>query len=423
MYRWHLLIMIFFSCLINLQANNILSSEKKAPYNFTAEVKKGEGMHAFLRRFAVNNACNIDEFSRLNNFSKDQYLIAGREYKLPITIFDYDGKSIRSSIQVTEWDRAVKIKEYNEHIFSKGVRKTHYADSKLLWVPHHLLACFADDDVSVVKNRSDSANGKAVATMKEGDSVEPNEIMGGINSTYEIDPLYGKEYEKIEVVDNTLKDKVFYIVSGHGGPDPGAMCNECPSTLCEDEYAYDVALRLARNLRQHGGQVEMIIQDKNDGIRDNKFLKCDRDERCDNDKLPLNQKKRLNQRVRHINNLHAGYKKKGYKEHVVVVLHVDAAGQSARKDVFFYHHKNSNTGKKIATNIHKTFEKKYEKHQKGRGYKGTVKSRGLYMINYTHPPVVFIELANIKNPKDQQRILLSSNRQALANWLFEGLVR
>ena len=73
-------------------------------------------------------------------------------------------------------------------------------------------------------------------------------------------------------------------------------------------------------------------------------------------------------------------------------------------------------------NIHNTIKSKYQKYQKGRGYKGSVSSRGLYLLNYTHPPTVFIELANIQNPADQKRILLKSNRQALANWLFEGLI-
>ena len=35
----------------------------------------------------------------------------------------------------------------------------------------------------------------------------------------------------------------------------------------------------------------------------------------------------------------------------------------------------------------------------------------------------FVEVANIQNPNDQKRILLKSNRQALADWLAEGLVK
>jgi N-acetylmuramoyl-L-alanine amidase len=43
------------------------------------------------------------------------------------------------------------------------------------------------------------------------------------------------------------------------------------------------------------------------------------------------------------------------------------------------------------------------------------------MLRKTNPPTVYVELANIKNPTDQQRIVLEKNRQYLAEWLFEGL--
>ena len=39
----------------------------------------------------------------------------------------------------------------------------------------------------------------------------------------------------------------------------------------EDEYAYDVALRLARNLMQEGAEVRIIIQDAKDGIREDVY--------------------------------------------------------------------------------------------------------------------------------------------------------
>ncbi len=391
-----------------LQAESI-----KEPYHFTATVQEGEGLFALLRRYALNNACNVDEFYRINEMERNDHLLKGKEYKLPVKIYPYNGRSIRSSINITEWDRAVKIKEYNEHILTKGVRKTHYSDSKILWVPHHLMACFTMDELIAKKELME---GNPTVSNPEPAPTSVESVKQGHNA------LFGSDYAQYDIADNSLADKVYYIVSGHGGPDPGAMCKTCRPALCEDEYAYDVALRLARNLSQHGAKVEMIIQDKNDGIRDNKYLKCDKDESCNGKQLPLNKKKRLQQRVEYINALHRKNKKLGYKEHVVVVLHVDSAGEGARRDVFFYHHKTSKKSKRLANNIHKTFKAKYDKYQKGRGYKGTVKARGLYLINYTNPPTVFIELANIQNPADRKRILPKSNRQALANWLFEGLI-
>ena len=59
--------------------------------------------------------------------------------------------------------------------------------------------------------------------------------------------------------------------------------------------------------------------------------------------------------------------------------------------------------------------------QKGRGYKGYVRARNLYMIRNTYPTSVYVELANIRNAADQERLVLNSNREALAKWLYEGL--
>ena len=65
-----------------------------------------------------------------------------------------------------------------------------------------------------------------------------------------------------------LRGRVYYIVGGHGGPDPVAVGVCYGKSLCEDEYAYDITLRTARNLMTHGATVYIITRDPNDGIRD-----------------------------------------------------------------------------------------------------------------------------------------------------------
>ena len=45
------------------------------------------------------------------------------------------------------------------------------------------------------------------------------------------------------------------------------------------------------------------------------------------------------------------------------------------------------------------------------------------MLREVEAPTVYIELANIRNKADQQRIVLSSNRELLADWLFDGLTK
>ena len=188
-----------------------------------------------------------------------------------------------------------------------------------------------------------------------------------------------------------------------------------------DEYAYDVALRLARNLMQEGAEVRIIIQDAKDGIRDDKYLSNSKRETCMGAPIPLNQVARLRQRCAKINEF---YKKdrKNYKYCRAIFLHVDSRSKSHQTDVFFYHSKSKPDSKRLAKTMKKTFESKYDKHQPNRGFTGTVSARNLYVLANTSPASVFVELGNIQNTFDQRRFVISSNRQALAKWMMEGFI-
>ncbi|MBC2846572.1 N-acetylmuramoyl-L-alanine amidase family protein [Winogradskyella flava] len=235
--------------------------------------------------------------------------------------------------------------------------------------------------------------------------------------------LFGKDYSNVIVENDTLKNAVYYLISGHGGPDPGATTTYDSKLISEDEYAYDVTLRLARKLIAKGATVYIIVKDKNDGIRDERVLEVDYDEVCyPNNTIPRNQKLRLQQRTNTVNNLYLKHKGAAAYQRLIVT-HVDSRSVGKNIDVFFYHHKNSDNGKRLAEHIHKTFKQKYAKHQPNRIYSGTVSTRSsLYLIKNTMPPVVYIELGNIRNKKDQKRILNYENREALANWIHKGLL-
>lgn len=233
--------------------------------------------------------------------------------------------------------------------------------------------------------------------------------------------LFGEKHATVVSKSEQLKDAVYYLVSGHGGPDPGAMAEYAGKSLAEDEYAYDITLRLAKELLAHGAEVYVIIQDPNDGIRDERILEIDRDEVAYGDKvIPLNQLARLRQRVDIVNELH---KKNRGKFQRLIVTHVDSRSKGQNIDVFFYHHEKSKNGKKLAESIHKTFQDNYKKYQPNRTYTGTFEDRtSLYLVKKTHPAMTFIELGNIRNKKDQKRILEPDNRQALAKWIAEGVL-
>ncbi|MEZ5195730.1 MAG: N-acetylmuramoyl-L-alanine amidase [Bacteroidales bacterium] len=388
--KLYLVPIILFALLFSATAEDVKHHSVKAI--------KGEGTYALLKKYKVNtSSCNLDYFKTINKLDSDLMLMADKSYQLPILVYTYNATSIRSTIGINDWDLAKKIQSYNEAVHKAGLKENDYRVDNVLWVPYDILHC----------------KGELITT-------EENTNSDGKTITY---PLFGKEHEVVDIVDTKLKGRVYYIVAGHGGPDPGAMVKNGEHTLCEDEYAYDISLRLARNLMQHNATVYMITEDKNDGIRSGEYLKMDKDETCyPNQVIPLNQVKRLDQRVDAINELYNKHKKQGATKQRAVVIHVDSRSSSQRIDMFFYHNPKSTKGKELATQLRNTIDAKYAMHQKGRGYSGTVKSRNLHMLRKTYPVSVYIELGNIKNYRDQKRFIVEDNRQAGANWLAEGLM-
>lgn len=235
------------------------------------------------------------------------------------------------------------------------------------------------------------------------------------------EPLFGKKYEKVEVTDTRLNGAYFYLDSGHGGPDPGAIGKIGNNQLCEDEYAYDVTLRLGRELLKHGARVYFIIRDPKDGIRGDLYLKNSKDEVCyPNKTIPLNQVARLKQRVDAVNQLYKSDPAGAYRRNIVI--HVDARHNKKNIDLFFYHHEGSKYGQQLAMTMRNTIEEKYRINQPGRGYAGDVTSRNLYQLTQSAPVTVYIELGNINHYRDQQRLILENNREALARWMCEGII-
>ena len=233
------------------------------------------------------------------------------------------------------------------------------------------------------------------------------------------EPLFGKALATYPITSRELAGATFYLVGGHGGPDPGAIGKYQGHDLHEDEYAYDIVLRLGRELLMRGAKVHFIIQDKKDGIRNEAILKNSKRETCMGKEIPLDQVARLRQRSQKIDQL---YKKDKAAYKRAIFVHVDSRSQGKQTDVYFYHALGSKQGKRLAERMRNTLESKYKRHQPGRGFNGTVSERNLYVLRNTQPAGVYLELGNIRNPRDQQRLVLENNRQALANWIAQAIV-
>lgn len=264
---------------------------------------------------------------------------------------------------------------------------------------------------------SRQSTSKAKKAKKESSKTPATRRKSVIN-----EPLFGKSLSRVKVTSRRLEGACFYVVSGHGGPDPGAIGRVGKQELHEDEYAYDIALRLAHHLMQEGAEVQIVIQDEKDGIRDEAYLSNSKRETCMGKAIPLNQVARLKQRCQAIN---TRYRKdrKNYTYCRAIFIHVDSRGKGKQTDVFFYHSNRKSDSKRLAHTMKETFETKYDKHQPNRGFSGTVSGRNLFVLANTTPASVFVELGNIQNTFDQKRLVISTNREALSRWLKDGFIK
>lgn len=357
------------------------------------KAQKGDGIYLLLGRFGLDQSdCNMDKFCRLNRLKRNSYLMVGRSYYLPIQRYTYNGRSIRSTVGINDWHTAKQIERYNDLMCDLKLKTENFRyGQRELWCPHHLRACAVDLEKFVPQSRYFK--------------------------------IFGPELAQVPLKDKKLAGAIYYIVSGHGGPDPGATSSCDGQVICEDEYAYDISLRLARELLQHGALVYLITRD-HEGIQNDKLLDCDETEYCWGDKkIPAGQSERLTQRSDIVNSLYKKNKARGATYQRLIEIHVDSRSRSQRIDLFFYYYPGSKTGKALAEKMHATMKDKYSIYRSSGQYNGDVTARDLHMLREVIPTPVFIEVGNIQNKNDQKRITLHQNRQALADWLAEGLMK
>lgn len=409
--------MPFFSstCLVFLLT--LLRSSFVAPAYVTIVPQAGDGILSILRRYELDKyRCNQDKFCALNKVTLKSSLIKGKKYFLPIEMKSFDGKTIRSSLSISNFDVAKGIEVYNTLMVTKGLKSKSFKEDKILWVPHHAL----NNCEPTVAKPTLATNQAGKAPLSENERVDP-EFQKVSNPGKRKFPIFGETYSYTPLLSTRLKGRIYYIDAGHGGIDPGAIGRYGGYNLCEDEYAYDISLRLCRKLIEHGATTYMITRDPNDGIRGGTILKCDKDEEVwGGHRIKTGHADRLQQRSDIINQLYEQNRKAGITQQFTISIHVDSR-QKKQVDLFLYYQSTSESSKKLALNLHQSIKNKYQIYRKNGAYRGTVSTRNLHMLRECKPIGIYLELGNIQHPLDQQRIVLESNREALAKWLFEGL--
>lgn len=392
------------STLIFLLALGILLFAKESTQYVTYTIQKGDKVEKIYQKFLLPlNRENFEHFLQLNKKKTDKNLklMLNLRYKLPILILKESelNNFLRRQLNEDSINTVkTKIIEYNRAIASKGLKK----NTKELWIPLYLIKNFSNQ--IIIKPNNDSQ--KRISSR---------------NKLYY--PYYGENF-KLKVKSNILSDFVIYLISGHGGPDPGAIGYYDGKELHEDEYAYDITLRLAKYLETYGAKVYMITIDTIDGIRDDKFLQpSNKEVFYGGVVIPLNQKERLELSAKILNELYTNEIKVKGKQHISINIHLDSRSEEEKIDVYFYYQENNEQSKIIAETLKNIFEEQYSKYQPGRGYRGTIETRNLYMLRNSLPTTVYIELGNIRNRNNQIRFIEENNRDALAKWICLGLIK
>lgn len=357
-------------------------------------VQQGEFVARIFNRYDLWNEKDQAKFWHLNSLKNRDLIFEGTQLVLPIKQFKHQAPSIRQTLGFNDYNQALLIQKWNEKLERNQTKSQSYKSDQCLWVrfsdlPH-------------------------IYTPQKENTLKIEELI-------DMSLFAGKDLPVLQ--DTVLKGSVFYLISGHGGPDPGANLNYQGHFLCEDEYAYDVTLRLAKELAQKGAKVFMIVQDLTHGIRYEEILQHDKSEKLMGGKeIPLNQKMRLKQRTDLVNTLYNKHINR-YKHHRCLEIHIDSRSKSEPIDVFFYHYPGSSPGRRLSQTMYQVFKEKYNLYQKGRGYDGEILTRKLFTLENTKPVTCYIELGNIQHSRDLMRIIKPGNRQALAEWMAEGLVR
>ena len=107
----------------------------------TAIAKAGDDALDLLDRYGLAaQSCNVNQFLKINDLDNNR-LKAGESYLLPVLVVVYNGKSIRTTLDISDWKTAKRIEEFNKTALRKGLRPSYFIENKQLWVPWHEISC------------------------------------------------------------------------------------------------------------------------------------------------------------------------------------------------------------------------------------------------------------------------------------------
>ncbi|UGQ16288.1 LysM peptidoglycan-binding domain-containing protein [Borrelia sp. RT5S] len=418
-------------------SGNVRPAIEKSSKDFMLhEVSVGETLYSIARKYGVL----IEELKRWNNLSGNNI-----SYKQELKIYDKQkesnvaSKDLRDSVeQISNSGSKVRAlanvpSTKNKKLdlsFSNVLDRRDFFDVSALVVLDPKIPIF-------------EVNGDFYYWYKPRKISQPSEFYSEdwrspLNAYKKASQLF-QSFESLvktrPVKNNKLKNKLIIIDPGHGGLDPGAIVKAKDGLgneifVVEDEYVYDIALRLYVYLKEYGANVELTILAPDHLIRDsvsanNTFVNVKNEVYNDYD-LNKNDtvdswisgtqeglKKRLSVVRKFVNK----YKKIDEKDILYISLHADNSVGAPRSMGFYYQYED---GKSSDLHSKAAIEKITQ------GFKRSfyIKGQNLYVLKNNIVRTKFlVEVRNLAFDEDAWAIRFAKLRDQDSKMLADSIFK